>query len=364
MLLQAYPGLYAHYWDALGQMARKIRHSRFETRTSRLRLTIKPKPHTGPALADGVILLYRRRNQANGTWVLKAAVGDGQNRSYWTKRIGEADDYDQADGEKVLSFFQAQEKARQLTRCGAPAAGAPITVDEALKVYETDVQARGANVYNAQMPRSHLTPALLAKPVALLDSSELETWRNGLLGKVKPATVNRIANALKAALERVARHDRWIQSSNAWKIGLRGLPGRAEARNIVLPEDTVRAFVAAAYARDEALGLLVETLAVTGARPSQVIRLRVEDLRDDRLMMPKSGKGGGPNRSEKKIERFSVPITPALAMRLKSAAADRAPGGPCSCERTASLGVPIRRGITPPLSAGSSSKASAGTLPS
>jgi len=51
---------------------RKVRHSRLESRTSRLKLTIQPKPHTGPALADGVTLLYRRCSQKNGTWVLKA----------------------------------------------------------------------------------------------------------------------------------------------------------------------------------------------------------------------------------------------------------------------------------------------------
>jgi hypothetical protein len=88
-------------------MARKVRHSRLESRTGRLKLTIQPKPHTGPALADGVTLLYRRRSQMNGTWVLKAGVGDGRERGYWTKRIGEADDYDEADGEKVLTFYQA-----------------------------------------------------------------------------------------------------------------------------------------------------------------------------------------------------------------------------------------------------------------
>src|SRR4051812_28189278 len=36
-------------------------------------------------------------------------------------------------------------------------------------------------------------------------------------------------------------------------------------------------------------------------------------------MMPKSAKGGGRNRSQKKTERYSVPITLQLATRLKSA---------------------------------------------
>ena len=39
--------------------------------------------------------------------------------------------------------------------------------------------------------------------------------------------------------------------------------------------------------------------------------------------MPKSGKGGGRNRSQKKHERYSVPITAQLAAKLKEAAKGR-----------------------------------------
>jgi hypothetical protein len=45
-------------------------------------------------------------------------------------------------------------------------------------------------------------------------------------------------------------------------------------------------------------------------------------------MMPKSAKGGGRNRSAKKIERYSVPITRALALRLKAAGKGRAGDAP------------------------------------
>jgi integrase len=86
----------------------------------------------------------------------------------------------------------------------------------------------------------------------------------------------------------------------------------------------VREFVATADRLDGKFGLLADTLAITGARPSQAVRLRVEDLHDHpvrpRLMMPKSAKGGGRNRSAKKHERYSVPITIALSKKLKAAA--------------------------------------------
>jgi integrase len=172
-----------------------------------------------------------------------------------------------------------------------------------------------------------LTAVLLAKPVSLLTSDELEKWRNGLLGKIQPATINRMCSSLCAALNFVARHDRRI-TSHAWDIGLAGLPNAQAARNVVLPDATVRAFVSAAYDRDAKLGLLVDVLATTGTRPSQAVRLRIEDLHDHptrpKLSMPRSGKGGGRNRSAKKSVRFSVPISPALSAKLREAAAGRA----------------------------------------
>jgi integrase len=198
------------------------------------------------------------------------------------------------------------------------------------------------------------TAALLAKPVQLLGTLELRRWRDSLAGKIKPASVNRMMKGLKAALTLAGEHDPRIANAAARKIGLRSLPDAGQARNVILDDDQVRAIVAAAYAHDPSggsktvppdgrpkngsktepfgLGLLVETLAVTGTRPSQAARLCVADLIADpkapRLLMPRSGKGGSRNRIERKSQRYSVPITPALADRLQAAAASRADGAP------------------------------------
>jgi integrase len=178
----------------------------------------------------------------------------------------------------------------------------------------------------------HLTKVLLAKPVQLLNAHELKKWRDGLLGKIAPATVNRVCRCLCAALELARQHDDRIQNRQAWEVGLAGLPGAQEARNVILSDKKVRDFVVTAYGHDRQLGLLIDTLAITGARPSQAVRLRVEDLHDHplrpKLMMPKSAKGGGRNRGQKKHERYSVPITPALAVKLKEAASGRADDAP------------------------------------
>jgi integrase len=280
-------------------------------------------------LARGVSLMYRR-NGTNGTWVLKASDGHG---AYWTKAFALADDYEDADGKNVLTFYQAQDQAKKLARGEDGSADtAPISVDAALKDYQRDLEARNANPYNAQSPRVHLTPVLLAKPVQLLSVAELKKWRDSLLGKLKPATVNRVCRCLAAALELARQHDDRIQNRQVWEIGLAGLPDAQEVRNVILPDDKVRDFVSAAYAQDDKLGLLTDVLAVTGARPSQAVRLRVEDFRDHpvrpTLMMPKSAKGGGRNRAQKKAERTSVPITVQLAQRLKVAARGRADHAP------------------------------------
>jgi integrase len=310
-------------------MARKVSFSALESRSARLRLKIRRRPYSGPSLARGISLMYRR-NGTNGSWVLKASDGHG---AYWTKAFALADDFEDADAKTVLTFYQAQDQAKKLARGEDGGADrAPVSVDGALRAYRRDLEAREANPYNADWPRLHLTSALLAKPVALLASAELKEWRDGLLGAMAPATINRVCRCVCAALEQAAQSDKRIQNRDAWETALAGLPNAQEARNVILSDDKVLEFVATAYARDHQLGLLTDTLAVTGARPSQAVRLRVEDLHDHpvrpKLMMPKSAKGGGRNRSAKKVERYSVPITRVLAVRLKAAAKGRVAEAP------------------------------------
>jgi integrase len=310
-------------------MARKVSFSALESRSARLRLKIRRIPYTGPSLARGIALMYRR-NKTNGSWVLKASDGHG---AYWTKGFALADDYEDADGKNVLTFYEAQDAAKKLARGQDGSADtAPISVDGALKDYRRDLEARQANPYNSDWVRVHLTSVLLSKPVALLRTTELKKWRDGLLGTMAPATINRLGRCLCAALELARQHDERIQNRQAWETGLAGLPDAQQSRNVVLPDDKVHEFVATTYGLDDKFGLLSDTLAVTGARPSQVVQLRVEDLRDHpvrpKLMMPKSAKGGGRNRSQKKTERYSVPITVQLAAKLKAAAKGRADDAP------------------------------------
>jgi integrase len=304
-------------------MARKVRDSRLESRSARLRLALKWKPYAGPTLARGISLNYRR-NKSNGTWVVKASDGQG---AYWTKGFAVADDYEDADGEHVLTFHQAQDRAKALARGRDTSSDSkPMTVVAALDAYEADLKSRGGRKSNVSRVREHMTGALAAKPVAMLSAQELRQWRDSLITKgLKPASVNRTRTGLRAALELAATLDRRIDNQREFKVGLKGIPGATNARRIVLVDADVRKIVEGAYAQGDVFGLFIETLAVTGARMSQVARLNVEDLQADRVaprvLMPSSFKGeGGHFKGHKRVP---VPITIALAGKLNDAAGDR-----------------------------------------
>ena len=310
-------------------MARNIRSAQLETRTARLKLEIRKKPYA-VRVAPGVRLGYRR-NAAAGTWSVIAADGRSGN---WVKRFGLADDHEEANGEQVLTFWQAQERARKLARGGRNAEqeddpGRPVTVGEALDVYQSDLIARGGDVHNVARVRGHLSHALKVKTVALLTARELRRFRDSLLAKnLRASSVNRISNALRAALNLAAAHDQRINNHTAWRIGLAAIFDAAEARNVILTDDVIRSIITAAFGIGDELGLLVEVAGVTGARVSQIANLRVGDLQadrlDPRLMMPSSRKG----RGQKKVTHVPVPIPTSVAEKLKRASEGKATESP------------------------------------
>lgn len=300
-------------------MARRLRSPTLETRTARLRLKVRRKPYF-ISVGVGVSLGFRR-NLGPGTWLVRGADGRG---GAWTKRFAVADDFEDAGAGDVLDFWRAADRARELAR--GTATDKPITVLEALNEYERDLLARGGRLDHIQRVRRRLPPGLFTKPVALLTARELRRWRDAQSAEgLAPGSVSRTARALKACLNYAAAQDPSIGNRAAWTTGLAALPDSHVARtNAVLADDEVRAVVAACYAASGRLGLLVEVLAITGCRPVQAARLLVGDLQSDRVMMPRSAKG----RGRKRIDRRPVPIPPALVRRLRMAVGDRPADAP------------------------------------
>jgi hypothetical protein len=300
-------------------MARRTRSASLENRTNRLKLPIRKKPYTA-LIAPGIFLAYRR-NAGPGTWSVKC--------NGWLKRFALADDHEEANNASLMSYWEALEQAKKLARAGEGDSETPISVAEAVDAYETDLETRGGRKYNATQLRLHLTDAMKSKAVALLTERELRDWRAGLVKKgLKPSSADRIGRSFKAALALAARTDKRIANSSAWKNGLRKLADSEVARNVILPDQTVAALVGGSYDEDQDFGMLIDVLAETGARESQVFKLMLHDLQDrhptgPRLMMPTSRKG-----KNRKIEYRPLPISPRLAKVLRQQAKGRPAHGP------------------------------------
>ncbi len=300
-------------------MARRTRSAFLENRTARLKLATRKKPYAA-LIAPGIFLAYRR-NASVGTWSVKAHG--------WLKRFALADDHEDANNESVMSYWEALDRAKKLARAGEGNSEQPITVAETVDAYEADLEMRGGRKYNATQLRLHMTDAMKSKIVALLTERELREWRAGLVKKgLKPSSADRIGRALKAALALAARNDKRITNTAAWKNGLKKLADSEVARNVILPDHVVAALVGGSYDDDHEFGLLIEVLAETGARESQVFKVTPHDLQDSnpitpRLMVRTSKKG-----KNRKIEYRPLPISPRLAKALRKQAAGRAAHDP------------------------------------
>src|SRR6266446_1178135 len=117
--------------------------------------------------------------QARGPFASPTAVPRGPRKSAWlmiSKSRARRTSFHIGKPSKLLALARRQPgEAIDESR--------PLTVSEALTLYERDLLARGSSPYNAEHPRMHLPAVILNKPVALLGGHELRKWRNSLLAK-------------------------------------------------------------------------------------------------------------------------------------------------------------------------------------
>jgi integrase len=307
-------------------MARKIQ-SKLASRTARLKIPRNDKPiwETVSRTAVGTVRLGYRPTKV-GCWV--GAVSDGrEGYKTWTLKGVVPDDHEDANGSTVLSFDQAVERIRKIARKESGDAGdAPATVADALDAYRNDLCVRDADAGNAGRLRGRLTAALLARPVALLTTTELTGWRDALLAEgLSRGAVTRLCTIMKAALNLIAKRDSRIEKK-PWTDALGRLPGSWRPIDRTLPDDAVKQIVTAAYGLSADYGLLVNVLATTGVRLSQAQRITVGDLQDrnnPRVLIPTSRKG-----RRREAGHTPVPIPVGLAAELSTAARGRIPSAP------------------------------------
>jgi integrase len=299
-------------------MPRTVRNRKLDTIEARSKLKVRGAPYYC-SIDQKDSVGYRRLRERPGSWIWRRYIG---NQNYEWTPLGIADDQSPADGREILTFWQAQAKARELmaerVKATPGSDGKVVTVALAIERYAADLVVRGGGADNVARLQPHLEDDLLARPIALLSSDELKKWRDGLRKTMARSSVNRTISPLRTALNQAADSAKGSISRAAWQIGLKRISGSAEseARNVVLPEAHIRRLILEAPKESEEFGLFVEVAAITGARPSQLARLLVRDLKADKLDMPSSKKG----RGERKILRREVPIPAALANRLRAAA--------------------------------------------
>jgi integrase len=277
-------------------MPRRIRESTLDSREARLKLKQRGKPYwrsIGPGLHVG----YRKGQDAR-RWVARIYVGSGQ---YVVESIGHADDLADADGANVLTFWQAQDRARQVAGQRTLASGqrmGPYTVGAAIEDYLEHI-AEKPSCYEVRKRLDAYVPSKLANTdVAKLTKANLLAWHRGIAKEPPrvrtkegakqryravdmgdPETIrrrkdsaNRILGMLMAALNLAVTEEK--APDGPWRhVTPFENVSRSRVRYL-----TVAECKRLLNACDPELRKLVHAALLTGCRYQEIARLRVEDF--------------------------------------------------------------------------------------
>jgi integrase len=295
---------------------RKVRDANLETRTARSRLKAQHKPYFR-LIESGLHVAYRKLTSGPGTWGKRQYLGNGEYRLENLRTADGgfvlADDYEDADGERILSFTQAQRAARGPKR---PAAGA-YTVADTITDYLTFLEHDGRSPHSIRDARYRIEAFVLPRlgnvKLPTLTADQLRHWRDEIAKaparirtrdgdrqrhreiagedtkRARHATANRTWTVLRAALNH-AFHEGKTDSDHAWR---RVKPFRnVEAARIRYLSVTESRRLA--NAADATFRPLIIAALQTGARFSELARLEVADFDLDagrlRIRQSKSGR--------------------------------------------------------------------------
>lgn len=302
-------------------MTRSVRDTNLETRTARLRLPARRKPYWR-LLESGLHLGYRRTaGGGGGTWTARRFIGDGK---YLEKKVGVADDLQEADGTRLLSFKQAQEAAREWWQAerrrdlGHAPDGGPYTVGRALDDYFVARERRGSKgtTGDRTIAAARITPSLGDIEVSSLTTRRIREWHASIAAapklvrtkakaaqpaekphnvtdseavRARRATANRILTILKAALNH-AFHDGRIEGDHAWRKVKPFREVDVPVIRFLTDDEAVRLVNASAGSFQD----LVRGALLTGCRYGELTRMRAGDYNPHTgtitVRMSKSGK--------------------------------------------------------------------------
>jgi integrase len=288
-------------------MAKRVRDTDLETRTARSKLKVQGKPYYR-VIGPGLHLGYRKGTRA-GKWVMRRYAGAS---TYVVETIAEADDYEDADGTKVLTYWQAQDKAREIAKVPKRPSG-PYKVKDAIADYLVELEGRASYADTKYRLEAYALPIFGDKHVDKLTAETLRHWHRDL-AKAPPRTrskkgeqrtrhidlsdpeevrrrkvsANRILGLLKAALNH-AFHEGKAASDVEWRK-VKPFPKVNRSRAAYLTLKQCKRLINAA---EPDFRLLVRAALETGARYGELGRLRVEDYNPDngtlQIRLSKSG---------------------------------------------------------------------------
>ena len=155
-------------------MARTVRGGNIETRSARLRLAARPKPYWAPSGKPGLHIGYRRLARKNGTWAVRRYAG--ASGEYEVKAFGQADDYSEADGREVLTYFQA---VATLASEAPPVrhSSARYDVRSAVADYVTWLKTHKKTSHDAELKlNAYLLPFMGDRAIEDLKSDDFDRW--------------------------------------------------------------------------------------------------------------------------------------------------------------------------------------------
>ena len=279
-------------------MPRRTKSAKIDTRSARIKLVQRREPYWA-RIARGCALGYRK-GKSGGTWIARWQSQDGR-KNY--QAIGKADDAIEADGGGVLSFDQAQDRARDwFQQVGRGEAGVDngLTVQECIEDY-LDYLRRERSALTAydseKRAARYILPPLGQRRLADLTTVQIRRWRDSLVSSELDGddrrraqdSANRILTILKAALNRAWREGR-VSDDTAWRR-VRPFDGVGESRKVFLSQTEGQRFVNACH--DSALRNLVAAGLLTGARLGELTAAHVADVDlDEGIWTVGAGKTG------------------------------------------------------------------------
>lgn len=299
-------------------MARQHHSVRLQTREARLKLAPRHEPYWYE-IERGRSIGYRR-GPRGGSWRLREFI-DG---AYRKRTLGRADDRNDADGTRILSFndvirlvLKSRDESTEGAAAGSRRIHLDLTVEDALEDYlearkvrcsAEDLQKDRICIEALIVPsrasrrrsglsdeeRRRLKYSLRGKMVGELTTADLRRWRDSRvphtddreLRRRSQATANKVWALLRAALNMAYQNEK-TPSDQAWRR-ITPFKNVDRPQTRFLGADECRRLMDAAepYFRD-----LMRACLLTGMRLGELVRLTAGDVGPDYLTVHHSKAG-------------------------------------------------------------------------